>query len=389
MENFSVKPQVYFGAGSLEFLSTLKCKKAFVVTDPFMVKSGTINNVTIQLEKAGIEYEVFSDIVPDPPIELVAKGMKVMDACDPDVMITLGGGSAIDASKAIRQFRGIVKRGISGNIEAKDPMFIAIPTTSGTGSEVTSFSVITDNVANVKYPLVDQNMLPDIAILDSNLVKSAPAGITADTGLDVLTHAIEAYVSTQATDFTDALAEKAIKTVFEYLPKAYKEGNDEEARQKMHNASCIAGLAFTNASLGINHSMAHILGGKFHIPHGRANAILLPYVIEYNADLKTTYTKDYTRAAERYAEIARLLNLTRSCNVKEGVRCLIEGIQNLIKSLGIPVKIKDAGVSSEEFNSIVKEMSEVALKDGCTPTNPRIPTVNELKELFIKSYNGK
>ncbi|GAA0786260.1 1-propanol dehydrogenase PduQ [Hathewaya limosa] len=389
MENFSVKPQVYFGAGSLEFLSTLKCKKAFVVTDPFMVKSGTINNVTIQLEKAGIEYEVFSDIVPDPPIELVAKGMKVMDACDPDVMITLGGGSAIDASKAIRQFRGIVKRGISGNIEAKDPMFIAIPTTSGTGSEVTSFSVITDKVANVKYPLVDQNMLPDVAILDANLVKSVPAGITADTGLDVLTHAIEAYVSTQATDFTDALAEKAIKTVFEYLPKAYKEGSDEEARQKMHNASCIAGLAFTNASLGINHSMAHILGGKFHIPHGRANAVLLPYVIEYNADLKTTYTKDYTRAAERYAEIARFLNLTRSCNVKEGVRCLIEGIQNLIKSLGVPAKIKDTGVSTEEFNSLVKEMSEVALKDGCTPTNPRIPTVNELEELFIKSYNGR
>ncbi|CAM2751124.1 1-propanol dehydrogenase PduQ [Hathewaya histolytica] len=389
MDNFTVKPQIYFGAGSLEYLSTLKFKKAFVVTDPFMVKSGTINKVTSMLEKGGIPYEVFSDIVPDPPIELVAQGIKAMDKCNPDVMITLGGGSAIDASKAIRKFRTMVKKGLEPNSEVIDTAFIAIPTTSGTGSEVTSFSVITDRVANVKYPLVDESMLPDAAILDADLVKSVPAGITADTGIDVLTHAIEAYVSTKATDYTDALAEKAIKTVFEYLPKAYKEGSDEEARQKMHNASCIAGLAFTNASLGVNHSMAHILGGKFHIPHGKANAILLPYVIEYNAQLKATYTKEYTKAAERYAEIARFLGLTTSQNVKDGVKALIAGVKNLTKHLRIPCNIKEAGIDQKEFNSLVKEMSEVALKDGCTPTNPRVPTAQELEDLFIKVYNGK
>lgn len=389
MDNFTVKPQIYFGAGSLEYLSILKFKKAFVVTDPFMVKSGTINKVTSMLEKGGIPYEVFSDIVPDPPIELVAQGIKAMDKCNPDVMITLGGGSAIDASKAIRKFRTMVKKGLEPNSEVIDTAFIAIPTTSGTGSEVTSFSVITDRVANVKYPLVDESMLPDAAILDADLVKSVPAGITADTGIDVLTHAIEAYVSTKATDYTDALAEKAIKTVFEYLPKAYKEGSDEGARQKMHNASCIAGLAFTNASLGVNHSMAHILGGKFHIPHGKANAILLPYVIEYNAQLKATYTKEYTKAAERYAEIARFLGLTTSQNVKDGVKALIAGVKNLTKHLGIPCNIKEAGIDQKEFNSLVKEMSEVALKDGCTPTNPRVPTAQELEDLFIKVYNGK
>lgn len=389
MDNFSVKPQIYFGAGSLKYLSTLKCKKAFVVTDPFMVKSGAINKVTDMLDEANIPYEVFSDIVPDPPISLVAIGIKAMDKCNPDVMITLGGGSAIDASKAIRKFRGMVKKGLQPGSQVVDPMFIAIPTTSGTGSEVTSFSVITDTVANVKYPLVDESMLPDVAILDADLVKSVPPAITADTGIDVLTHAIEAYVSTKATDYTDALAEKAIKTVFKYLPKAFKEGSDEEARQKMHNASCIAGLAFTNASLGINHSMAHILGGKFHVPHGRSNAILLPYVIEYNAQLKSTYTKEYTVAAEKYAEIARFLNLTTSNNVKDGVKALIAGIKNLTKYLGIPSSIKNAGVDEKEFKASVKEMSEVAMKDGCTPTNPRVPTAEELEALFMKVYFEK
>ena len=228
-----------------------------------------------------------------------------------------------------------------------------------------------------------------ISFLIADLVKSVPPVITADTGIDVLTHAIEAYVSTKATGYTDALAEKAIKTVFKYLPKAFKEGSDEEARQKMHNASCIAGLAFTNASLGINHSMAHILGGKFHVPHGRSNAIILPYVIEYNAQLKSTYTKEYTVAAEKYAEIARFLNLTTSNNVKDGVKALIAGVKNLTKYLGIPSSIKNAGVDEGEFKALVKEMSEVAMKDGCTPTNPRVPTAEELEALFMKVYFEK
>ena len=231
-------------------------------------------------------------------------------------------------------------------------------------------------------------MVPDMAILDAELVKSVPASITADTGIDVLTHAIEAYVSTKNSDFTDALAEKAIKLVFNYLPKAYNNGEDLEAREKMHNASCIAGIAFTNSSLGVNHSMAHILGGRFHIPHGKANALVLPYVIEYNANIKSMNRNEYTKAAERYAEIARFLGLTSSNSVREGVRVLINAVKNLIKSVGIPNKIKDLGISSKDFEDNLNDLAEIALQDGCTATNPREPKVEELKELFKKVYNG-
>ncbi|WP_291578611.1 1-propanol dehydrogenase PduQ [Clostridium sp. UBA6640] len=388
MSNFNMGPKVHFGVGELKELRNINCKRAFIVTDPFMVTSGFINKVTEHLEAASIAYEIFSEIVPDPPLEVVSKGIKAMDKFNPDALIAMGGGSAIDASKAISYFRALVKRGISPEIEIKKPLFIAIPTTSGTGSEVTAFSVITDKKLNVKYPLVDEDMVPDMAILDAELVKSVPPAITADTGIDVLTHAIEAYVSTKNSDFTDALAEKAIKLVFKYLPKAYKDGSDLEAREKMHNASCIAGIAFTNSSLGINHSMAHILGGRFHIPHGKANALVLPYVIEYNADIKSIGRNEYTKAAERYAEIARFLGLTSSNSVREGVRALINGVKNLIRSLGIPNKIKDLNISSSEFDKNLSDMAEIALKDGCTPTNPREPKVEELKELFKKVYNG-
>lgn len=388
MSTFSVKPKVYFGVGELKALREMNCKNAFIVTDPFMVKSGAINKVTEQLELGSINYEVFSEIVPDPPLETVAKGIKAMDKFSPDAVIAMGGGSAIDAAKAITHFRGLVKSGTTG-VAVEKPMFIAIPTTSGTGSEVTAFSVITDKQLNVKYPLVEEDMLPDAAILDAELVKSVPASITADTGIDVLTHAIEAYVSTEASDFTDALAEKAIKLVFKYLPIAYKEGANLEAREKMHNASCIAGMAFTNSSLGINHSMAHIIGGRFHVPHGKANALVLPYVIEYNADIKISSNREYTKAAERYAEIAKFLGLTTSNNPREGVRSLLNAVKNLIKTVGIPNRLKDLEISLADFEANVDEMARIAKDDACTITNPRNPEVTELRDLFCKVYNGR
>lgn len=387
MNSFSVKPRIFFGQNALVHLSELVYKKAFVVTDPFMVKSGIINKVTDELKKAKIEFEVFSEIVPDPPIETIAKGMKALDIAEADVVIALGGGSAIDASKSIIQFRGLVKRGLYPDSEITKPEFIAIPTTSGTGSEVTTFSVITDRQKNAKYPLVDEEMLPEKAILDPELVKSVPARITADTGFDVLTHAIEAYVSTSSSDFSDALAEKAIKLVFEYLPKAYANGNDKIAREKMHNASCIAGMAFTNASLGINHSMAHTLGGKFHIPHGRANAILLPYVIEFNANINKGYGNKYTEAAKKYAEIAKFLGIS-SGNTRLAVRALINAIRNLAKSMGIQKSLKETGIERNEFKQELPNLAEAALNDGCTKTNPRKTEIEELQGLFVKIYNG-
>lgn len=387
MNSFSIKPKVYFGQNALEHLSELNYKKAFVVTDPFMIKCGAINTVTEPLKKSGINYDIFSDIVPDPPIEIIAKGLKAMDSANPDVVIALGGGSAIDATKSIIYFRGMVKKGLYPEMEVEKPEFIAIPTTSGTGSEVTSFSVITDKLKNIKYPLVEEEMLPEKAILDPKLVKSVPMKITADTGFDVLTHAIEAYVSTDASDFSDALAEKAIKMVFEYLPKAYANGNDEIAREKMHNASCMAGMAFNNASLGINHSMAHILGGKFHVPHGKANAILLPYVIEYNANLSDSYNAKNTIAAERYAEIARFLGISNG-NTRMAVKALINTIKNFAKSMDIPRNIKELGIEKSQYMSELSSLAEVALNDGCTITNPRKPELKELEALFNKVYNG-
>ncbi|BDR70546.1 alcohol dehydrogenase [Clostridium tetani] len=389
MNNFKVGPKVYHGALSLQKLKEINCKKVFIVTDPFMVTSGTISKVTEHLDKANIEYAIFSDIVPDPPLEIISKGIKAMDEFKPEALIALGGGSAIDAAKAISYFRSLINKGLNPEIENEKVLFIAIPTTSGTGSEVTSFSVITDKKYNVKYPLVEEFMVPDIAILDPILVKTVPNFITADTGMDVLTHAIESYVSTDHSDFSDALAEKAIKLVFDYLEKAYKNGDDLTAREKMHNASCIAGMAFTNASLGINHSMAHILGGKFHIPHGKANAILLPYVIEYNADLSFNNRLEYSDTARRYAQIAQILNLTSSNNVREGVKSLIRAINSLRKTLGIPCNIKDMNISKEDFECNIDDLSEIALKDSCTKTNPKEPNVEELKTLFRIVYEGK
>ena len=374
MNNFALRTEICFGHGSLEKLRDLKDKKVMLITDPFMVKSGAIDKITSKLSKEKVE--VFSDIVPDAPIGIIVKGIEVMQRVNPDAVIALGGGSAIDSAKAIMDF----SRKILSLSKVK---FYAIPTTSGTGSEVTSFAVIKDEDKGSKYPLVSDELLPDIAILDSELTMSVPPSITADTGMDVITHALEAYVSTEATDFSDALAEKALTLAFKYLVRAYKNGNDVEAREKMHSASCLAGIAFNSVSLGINHSIAHALGGKFHIPHGRANSILLPKVIEFNADIIGYESNKFSKAAEKYANIARLLGLSAS-NTRMGVRSLIHEIQKLQKEMNMPTNLRKCGVSKKDFDENKEEIANLAVKDPCTVTNPKVPTVLSIIEILKK-----
>ncbi len=269
---------------------------------------------------------------------------------------------------------------------------VAIPTTSGTGSEVTSFAVITDKKRNIKYPLADYELTPDIAIIDPDLVMSLPKKITADTGMDVLTHAIEAYVSNMASDYTDGLAEKAAELVYKYLPVAYEDGSDRIAREKMHNASTIAGMAFTNAFLGVNHSIAHKLGGEFHIAHGRANAILLPYVIKYNSTKPTKFVSfpkyEYFIADEKYANLAKRMGL-KVKDTKDGVNSLITAIQEMNEKLGIPSSLKDEGINENEFLDKLDMLAEKAFEDQCTTANPRLPLVTEIKQILLDAYYGK
>ncbi|WP_270670736.1 1-propanol dehydrogenase PduQ [Paraclostridium bifermentans] len=363
MYNFEIKTKISCGIGALESLKDIKNKKIFIITDPFMIESKTIDKILINLE--GNDCDIFSEIVPDPPIEIVVKGVEKIKYYSPDIIIALGGGSAIDAAKAIMDFSKQI-------FKIDEIEFIAIPTTSGTGSEVTSFSVITDAQKGTKYPLVSDDLIPNKAILDPELVKTVPNFITADTGMDVLTHAIEAYVSTDSNDFSDALAEKAIKLVHEYLIDAYKDGSNLEAREKMHNASCMAGLAFNQASLGLNHGIAHIVGAKFHIPHGRTNSILLPYVIEYNANISGYNNASYSDTAKKYAQIAKMLGL-ESSNVRLGVKNLVNEIKKMQKSMNMPMKLTDCKVNKVDVENLLPEIAQLALKDGCTKTNPRIP----------------
>ena len=363
MYNFEIKTKISCGRGALESLKDIKNKKIFIITDPFMIESKTIDKILINLE--GNDCDIFSEIVPDHPIETVVKGMERIKNYSPNIIIALGGGSAIDAAKAIMDFSKQI-------FKINEIEFIAIPTTSGTGSEVTSFSVITDAQKGTKYPLVSDDLIPNKAILDPELVKTVPNFITADTGMDVLTHAIEAYVSTDSNDFSDALAEKAIKLVHEYLIDAYKDGSNLEAREKMHNASCMAGLAFNQASLGLNHGIAHIVGAKFHIPHGRTNSILLPYVIEYNANISGYNNASYSDTAKKYAQIAKMLGL-ESSNVRLGVKNLVNEIKKMQKSMNMPMKLTDCKVNKVDVENLLPEIAQLALKDGCTKTNPRIP----------------
>ena len=380
MYKISYKTELHVGKGALQQLSHYKNEHILVVADPFLKTSGTLDAILANFDDSN-DIVVFTDIEPDPPIETVVAGIKSAGDKPISIVLSIGGGSAIDASKAMYYFAK--KQGAFS-----EAILIAIPTTSGTGSEVTDFSVITDADKGTKYPLVTSEILPDVAILDADLVMSLPSNITADTGMDVLTHAIEAYVSTEATDFSDALAEKAIKLVFEYLPKAYKNGQDVEAREKMHAASTLAGMAFNTAYLGINHSLAHAAGAKFHVPHGRLNSILMPHVIQYNAGIdlnnRSRQAVDKT-VASRYQDIAKLLGCSASSPVS-GVRQLVEAIKKLQRKLEMPTSLREYGVKADVFAQYKVEISEAALHDGCTPTNPRVPTAEELLKVLEKAF---
>lgn len=378
MKNFDINTKLLFGEDSLKSLSELNIKNAFVVTDPFMVKSEAIKNVTDILDDISVPYSVFQDIAPNSPMDKIVHGTAEFMKSGADTIIVMGGGSAIDAAKAIKD-SALKIRG-QGQV-----YFVAIPTTSGTGSEVTSFAVITDNVKHEKHTLVNQDMLPNAAILDPKLITSVPPDITADTGMDVLTHALESYVSIKSNDFTDALAEKAIKLVFDYLFTAYKDGKNIEAREKMHNASCMAGIAFNNTFLGLNHGMAHVLGARFKIPHGRINAILLPYVIEYNANIGGYNEKNYDEAARKYANIASLLHLP-CYTVEIGVISLINAVVKLQNDINLPSNLREQGVSREELELNKEELAKMSIEDPSTQTNPRVPAIKEVIKIIENLY---
>lgn len=409
MQWFKIPPKIYFEAGSVKYLSKMQgISKAFIVTDASMVQFGYVDKIIYQLEKRSnhVHFEIFSDVEPDPSFDTIDRGVQAMGKFEPDVIIALGGGSAIDAAKGMwlfyehpdvdreglkLKFLDIRKRTYKYPKLGLKAKFVAIPTTSGTGSEVTSFAVITDKNKNVKYPFADYELTPDVAIIDPNFVMSLPKVLTADTGMDVLTHAIEAYVSNMASDFTDALAEKAGELINNYLIRAYQHGDDKVAREKVHNASCIAGMAFTNAFLGINHSLAHKLGGEFHISHGRCNAILLPYVIRYNATAPTKFVSfpkyEYYIADQKYASFAKKIGLEVN-GVEEGVEALINLINKLLCELDIPKSFKEYGIDEEDYMSKIDELANKAFEDQCTTANPRLPLVNELKKILIDAYYG-
>lgn len=409
MQWFKVPEKIYFEAGSIAYLEKMPdIQRAFIVTDEGMVKLGYVDKILYHLRKRHqyVHSEIFSDVESDPSFDTIQKGVKMMEEFKPDVIIAIGGGSPIDAAKGMwlfyehpdadieglkLKFMDIRKRTYKFPKLGEKCKMVAIPTTSGTGSEVTSFAVITDKKLNKKYPLADYELTPDVAIIDPDLVMSLPKSVTADTGMDVLTHALEAYVSNMASDYTDGLAEKAIELVFENLENAYKDGTNKLAREKMHNASTIAGMAFTNAFLGVNHSIAHKIGAEFHLPHGRINAILLPYVIKYNASKPTKFVSfpkyEYFIADKKYADIARKLGL-KADTVEEGVESLISKVKELNESLNMPKSFKEAGIPEEEFLAKVDMLADRAFEDQCTNANPRVPLVSEIKEILLNSYYG-
>lgn len=343
-----------------------------------MDKLGYLQKSVDFLGNAGISSTVFTDVHPDPDVKVIADGMKLYMESDADVLVALGGGSVIDTAKGILYFAS--KLVSSDGKEYKKPLFIAIPSTSGTGSEVTNFSVITSEEG--KVCIVDEYIAPDMAILDSTCIQHVPQRVVVDTGIDVLVHAIEAFVSEKATDFTDALAEKAIKLIFENLETLHKDTKDGDARDRVQNASCMAGMAFTNANLGINHSLAHALGGTFHIPHGRSNALMLTAVMEYNADLSGS-ANGY--AAQRYAKLAEMLQLPARTS-REGSVNFIKAVSRLKSSLGIEDNVRALGVDHAEFEKALASMADAALADRCTPTNPRQPSKEDLIRIYQKCY---
>jgi acetaldehyde dehydrogenase/alcohol dehydrogenase len=410
---FRTPQKVYFKKGCLpvalnELRDVLGKKRAFIVTDSFLFQNGYTKPITDQLTAMGIVYTVFSNVQPDPTLANAQEGAKAMAAFQPDVIIALGGGSAMDAGKIMwvlyehpevdfadlaMRFVDIRKRVYTFPKMGEKAYFVAVPTSSGTGSEVTPFAVITDQETGVKYPLADYELLPNMAIVDVDNMMSQPKGLTSASGVDVLTHALEAYASIMATDYTDGLALKAMKSVFDYLPRAYSDGTDLEARQKMADASCMAGMAFANAFLGVCHSMAHKLGAFHHLPHGVANALLISLVVDFNSaevppKMGTFSQYQYPHTRARYAECARFCGISAKSD-EEAVQKLIEKIEALKEAVGIKKTIKDYGVEEEVFLDTLDAMVEQAFDDQCTGANPRYPLMSEIKEMYLKAYYGK
>ncbi len=411
---FRTPPKVYFKKGSMPVaLSELKAvygkKKAFVVTDSFLYNNGYTKPITDKLDEMGIQYTVFSDVAPDPTLACAKEGAAAMKAFQPDCIIALGGGSAMDAGKIMwvlyehpevdfmdlaMRFMDIRKRIYTFPKMGEKAFFIAIPTSAGTGSECTPFAVITDETSGVKYPLADYELMPNMAIIDADNMMNAPKGLTSASGIDALTHALEAYASIMATDYTDGLALKAMKNIFEYLPRCYDNGaNDPIAREKMGNASTMAGMAFANAFLGVCHSMAHKLGAFHHLPHGVANALMITEVMRYNAvecppKMGTFSQYQYPHTLERYAECSDFLGI-KGKNDQEKLDNLIAAIEELKAKVGIKKTIAEYGVEEAKFLETLDEMTELAFDDQCTGANPRYPLMSEIKAMYLKAYYGK
>ncbi|HJC00298.1 1-propanol dehydrogenase PduQ [Flavonifractor sp. An306] len=380
MKEFSFSTRIFFGEGALERLRKVEDKRVMIVTDRFMANMGVPDKVAGYLTRC--QVSVFDGVVPDPPIEVVAAGVQALQESGAEAMIAVGGGSTIDAAKAIR---AVAKETL--HIDTDRWECFAVPTTSGTGSEVTEYAVITDRAKGIKYPLESKALRPPVAILDPQLTVSAPASVTADAGMDVLTHAIEAYVSKGANDFSDALCEKAVSLVFRFLPLAFQDGTDLLAREKMHNASCMAGLAFNSAGLGLTHGMAHAVGGKLHIPHGRINAMLLPHIIQFNANLAGVRGGEYALAAKKYQRLAKTLDLPAP-SVRLGVSNLLREVEHLNRVLKIPATLKEWGGDLEQVKQLWDEMVSAALADVTTSTNPR-PATAENVSAILQRLMGK
>ena len=411
---FRAPEKVYIKKGCLpvaldELKTVMHKKRAFVVTDSFLYKNGFTRAITDKLDELGIQHTCFFDVEPDPTLASAEAGAAQMHSFQPDVIIALGGGSAMDAAKIMwvlyehpdadfedmaMDFMDIRKRIYTFPKMGEKAYFVAVPTSAGTGSEVTPFAIITDQETGTKYPIADYQLLPNMAVVDADMMMNAPKGLTCASGIDVLTHALEAYASIMASDYTDALALKAAKLVFDYLPSAYTNGaKDPFARERMANAACMAGMAFANAFLGVNHSMAHKLGAYHHLPHGIANALILTRVMRYNADptpkkMGTFSQYQYPHTLERYAEVARYCGFGGK-NDKESFENLIKQIEKLKKIIEIKPTIADYGVKEEDFLATLDEMTENAFNDQCTGANPRYPLMSEIKEIYLASYYGK
>lgn len=410
---FRAPEKVYFKKGCLsvaldELRHVMNKKRAFLVTDSFLYQNGYTKPITDKLNEMGIVYTVFSNVQPDPTLKNAQEGAAAMTAFQPDCIIALGGGSAMDAGKIMwvmyehpevdfqdlaMRFMDIRKRVYTFPRMGEKAYFVAVPTSSGTGSEVTPFAVITDQDTGVKYPLADYQLMPNMAIIDTDNMMSQPKGLTSASGVDVLTHALEAYASLMATDYTDGLALKAMKNVFDYLPAAYADGTNVEARSKMADASCMAGMAFANAFLGVCHSMAHKLGAFHHLPHGVANALLISLVVDYNSaecppKMGTFPQYQYPHTMARYAECARFCGIQAGDDA-EAVQKLIAKIEDLKAAVGIKRTIADYGVDEKQFLDTLDAMVEQAFDDQCTAANPRYPLMSEIKELYLRAYYGK